>query len=68
PTERWYPTTRWAVGETIVVEQRGVQAPRGTRIGMRVERGDVAAPISEPPQAGASELIEAGVVKLGIGN
>lgn len=51
---------RWQVGETIVVEQRGVQVQCGGQISISVEYADK----KEPPQVSAAGLIEAGVLKL----
>ena len=68
PTERWYPTSRWAVGEVIVVEQRGLQIPRGSRVGIRVEFGEPATPIIVDPQPAAQAVIENGVLRLAIGD
>jgi uncharacterized membrane protein len=68
PTEMWYPTNRWNVGEVVVVEQRGLQIPRGDTVGVRVERGDPAAPIVEVPQSTDRAVIENGVLRLPLGN
>jgi hypothetical protein len=64
PTERWLPTLRWQAGQVYVVEQRAVQAPLGTKIGIRVESGDPALPIVISPDAASDALIEPGVVRL----
>jgi len=68
PTERWYPTSRWAAGEVVVVEQRGLQIPRGSRLGIRVEYGEPAAPIIVDPQPVEQALIENGVLRLSTGD
>ncbi len=64
PTELWYPTQRWRIGETIGVEQRGVRVARNGKIGVSVEHGDEKTPLLEQPQAPTSDLIETGVLKL----
>lgn len=68
PTEAWYPTSRWKLNEVIVVEQRGVQVSRGGRIGISVEGGEIRTPLIVQPRVSEKELIEAGVVKLDVGN
>ncbi|MBI1802098.1 MAG: DUF2079 domain-containing protein, partial [Chloroflexi bacterium] len=40
PAELWYPTSRWSVGETVVVAQRALQVAHGGRVGVSVEWGD----------------------------
>jgi uncharacterized membrane protein len=62
PTEQWYPTTRWQVGEVIVVEQRDIHMRRGGKIGVSVEQ--IQSTIIIQPQVSASELLEEGVLKL----
>jgi uncharacterized membrane protein len=64
PTERWLPATRWQTGNVYVVEQRGVQTPRGTKIGIRVERGAQSAPLVEQVGMSESQQIEDGVIRL----
>jgi uncharacterized membrane protein len=64
PTERWLPTTRWQPGQVYIIEQRAVQAPRGTKIGIRVESGDPAAPVALSPIAAPDALVEDGVIRL----
>ena len=64
PTERWLPTTRWQHGQVYLVEQRAVQAPRGTKIGIRIESGDPAAPTVLSPASAPDALVEEGVIRL----
>lgn len=64
PTERWLPTTRWQPGQVYIIEQRAVQAPHGTKIGIRAESGDPAAPIVLSPTAAPDALVEDGVIRL----
>lgn len=66
PTEQWYPTSRWALGEVIVVEQRGLQIPHSSALGIRVEYGDPATPIIVEPQPVEQAAIVAGVLRLKI--
>ena len=68
PTEQWYPTSRWAAGEVVVIEQRGLQIPRGSSVGIRVEYGDPATPIVVDPKPGEQAVIENGVLRLAIGD